>query len=176
MLPFGQRQMRGGHVYQRQLASVTAAGSSRSRSPTPPLPNVSVSSVRSRSPAVPPPPLLHISTTANHPYHHTIMAHIRQSSAVVPRMPTCSFNDTNLVTPLDHISINLSAAGWKCPICFGMPRQPVAIMTCGHVGCDTCLHEWMVTKPSADLRRTSVQRVERSSRHTTCCVMASGRC
>jgi hypothetical protein len=133
-------------VYQRQLAAVTAAGSSRSRSPTPPQLHVSTSSGRARSPALEPP----ISTTAQDPYHHVIVAHIRQLSAVLSRMQTCSFNDISLLTPLDHSTINLSAAGWKCPICFGMPRQPVAIMTCGHVGCDSCLHEWMVTNPSAD--------------------------
>jgi hypothetical protein len=145
-MPFGQRQVRGGHVYQRQLAAVTGAGSGRSRSPTPPLPHASTSSGRSRSPALP----SLIGTTVNDPYHHVIIAHIRQSSAVLARTHTCSFNDTNLLTPLDHSSINLSAAGWKCPVCFGMPRQPVAIMTCGHVGCDSCLHQWMVTNPSAD--------------------------
>ena len=131
-------------MYQRQLAMVTAVTSSgRSRSPTPPanaaLHSTGLSSL-GRTAAV----------TANDPYHQIIMAHVRRSSAAVSRMPTYSFNDANLVTPLDHNTINFSAAGWKCPFCFGMPRQPVAIMTCGHVGCNTCVHEWMVTNPSAD--------------------------
>ena len=103
---FQRGQMRGGHVYQRQLATVTAATASggRSRSPTPPLPHVSASSGRSRSPA--PSPL--VGTTVNDPYHHIIMARIRQSFVAVSRIVTCSFNDANLVTPLDHNTINLS--------------------------------------------------------------------
>ena len=135
-------------MYQRQLAMVAAAASSgRSRSPTPVSTTAMTTTLRAAGLSS------HGRTataTANDPYHQIIVAHVRRSSAAVSRMATCSFNDVNLVTPLDHNTINFSAAGWKCPICFGMPRQPVAIMTCGHVGCDTCLHEWMVTNPSAD--------------------------
>lgn len=36
---------------------------------------------------------------------------------------------------------DLSSTLWTCPICLGIPRDPAQLVTCGHLGCFSCLNK-----------------------------------
>jgi hypothetical protein len=144
------RQLRSGHVYQRQLATVSAAAAatSRQRSPSPP---------GGMPPPLPPRAVADAhAANVSDPYHMIIVAHVRGLNASASL--DSAFNDDQMTRTLDTgvcdatsgERINFSASVWKCPICLGVPRQPISINACGHVYCDRCVHTLMATNPSAD--------------------------
>jgi len=45
-----------------------------------------------------------------------------------------------------HGSTSVSENAFICPICLGLPRQPVFSTRCGHIGCYGCLHALVTTK------------------------------
>ena len=49
-----------------------------------------------------------------------------------------SFNHISALLPLNKQS-DISDNAWSCPICFCLPRVPVLLKRCGHVGCKRCL-------------------------------------
>ena len=91
------------------------------------------------------------------PYQLAITSHVRALYATSP--PHCSFAEDKLTRTLDgclhdaatSLPIVFSSTVWKCPICLGLPRQPVTISTCGHMYCDECVHQLIATNASADL-------------------------
>jgi hypothetical protein len=40
----------------------------------------------------------------------------------------------------------VSGTMWLCPICLGVPRIPVMLNRCGHIGCKPCLHEYLMRR------------------------------
>ena len=173
--------LRSGHVYQRQLATVSAAtASARARSPTSTHTFTRrVNSEATVNSVTVNPPSPHHSTlhdgdhagnqhgaivgtsngfavAAGDPYRLVIMAHVRNLFASAP--PNCSFSDNKLIRTLDTGMLDAATSApiifspgiWKCPICIGVPRQPVTLTTCGHLYCDGCVHQLMVTNRSTD--------------------------
>jgi Zinc finger, C3HC4 type (RING finger) len=50
----------------------------------------------------------------------------------------------------DAADCQFSDTVWKCPICFGLPRIPITLRTCGHLYCETCVRKLLVMASSSD--------------------------
>ena len=44
----------------------------------------------------------------------------------------------------------ISETLWTCSICRGIPRKPIMLRTCTHVGCEPCLMEYITAKLRSD--------------------------
>jgi hypothetical protein len=62
-----------------------------------------------------------------------------------------SFNDSDIIVDLEfhlclnsndpniNASTNTCITGHKCTVCLGVPREPVMLIECGHIFCETCI-------------------------------------
>ena len=80
-----------------------------------------------------------------------------------PRIPHKDINTTNFETGFDeeHIVGGLPCQAILCSCCFGVPRFPATLDTCGHLFCERCILEVLLKSPAA--------KVHRSGRRTAPC-------
>ena len=72
-----------------------------------------------------------------------------------------SFDDDHVTLSFDHILLSSSDNGplgaaigstsYICSVCLGIPREPCSLLRCGHVGCEKCLMEDLVTGNSQNV-------------------------
>ena len=74
---------------------------------------------------------------------------------------TEAFEDSQIRTELnqaiDSKSLTFSDAVSKCSVCQGIPRQPTSLRECGHIGCESCLMQVLVTHNNSQLPIGSAQ-------------------
>ena len=65
----------------------------------------------------------------------------------IQNLPLSEFVHVSSKDPLDN---SISSSSWKCPICDGVPRTPVTLRDCGHLGCRKCFLEHLVSGHAGD--------------------------
>ncbi len=73
--------------------------------------------------------------------------HVTNTKKRAGDVKTHSFDDENIVLSFDNVfdSGQISETLWKCPVCFGLPRVPVSLGRCGHIGCEQCLRRLLIS-------------------------------
>jgi len=57
----------------------------------------------------------------------------------------------------EPLSCVIAESGYKCSICVGMPRNPVTLRDCGHIGCNRCFIDCLNLSRASDTRPPGFQ-------------------
>ena len=90
------------------------------------------------------------SSTSTEPYRAEIEKYIRALPSEISKGD--SFDGTDIIVSFEDSltnrttgrNIDISETGWKCSVCLGIPRHPISLKTCGHVGCGACIMQLQV--------------------------------
>lgn len=79
-----------------------------------------------------------------------LVAHNHTVSSFKDECVKQSFDTDTLIFKSTNSVFDISDTAWKCSVCFGIPRMPVTIKGCGHMGCAVCLETILASGPFAD--------------------------
>jgi hypothetical protein len=92
--------------------------------------------------------------------------YIREITEYVKRSPAVlfgdkSFDDDHVLCSFEHITLGAStnetlgtivgSSSYTCSVCLGIPREPCSLLKCGHIGCEKCFMQYLVTGNSHNI-------------------------
>jgi len=92
--------------------------------------------------------------------------YIREITEFIARSPAVlfgdkSFDDDHVILSFENMTMSSSDNGslgaaigsnsYICSVCLGIPREPCSLLRCGHIGCEKCFMEYLVTGNSQNV-------------------------